>query len=305
VTRFRIGDLSIFFLSFDEPWADEFFTDLRAKAPQARRVHGVIGHDNAIKACARRSRTERFLTVDADNLIRPELLDLVVDDTDMPRATLSFRGRNVLNGLEYGNGGPACWPRSTALEMRTHAAARDTRAQVDFCWSTPTFVMDAVGSDVHVNRTPYHAFRAGYREAVKMTLIDGEKPASLRLAKQLAVDCNRSRLMMWASVGADVPHGVWAIYGVRRALFDVWVDDLPITCINDYAWFDAYWSRLSRLDPQAEAVALGAGLNARFDLGIQDLTPEVSRWAKDAYLNPTWSGFVNPVEAAPATDRAA
>lgn len=41
-------------------------------------------------------------------------------------------------------------------------------------------------------------------------------------------------------------------------------------------------------------VALGAGLNARFDPGFPDLTPDLSRWAEDVYANPTWSGFIVP-----------
>jgi hypothetical protein len=36
----------------------------------------------------------------------------------MPDAVYSFSGLNLLNGLAYGNGGPMCWPRSTALSMR-------------------------------------------------------------------------------------------------------------------------------------------------------------------------------------------
>jgi hypothetical protein len=292
----RLGDLSIFFISYDEPWRQEFFADLRGKAPLAENVHGVTGHDNAIKECARRSRTPRFLAVDADNLVRPEFFDVVVDDTEMTDVAFSFSGHNVVNGLEYGNGGPTCWPRSTAEAMRSRGAALvEGRVDVDFCWSTPTFVTGRVGSDVHIARTPYHAFRAGYREGVKMTLIDGVKLDSLATVQHLAVESNWNRLLIWTSVGADVENGSWAVFGARQALWDVWVEGFAPRLINDYAWFTSSWATWSTVSPVEQAATLGAALNERFDLGIQDLSPSASRWVKRIYRNSRWSGLIGVV----------
>ncbi|HEY6793731.1 MAG TPA: hypothetical protein VI248_03500, partial [Kineosporiaceae bacterium] len=262
MANYRLADLSIFYVSFDEPWRQEFFADLRAKAPRAENVHGVTGHDNAVKECARRSRTDRFLVVDADNLVRPEFLDFVVDDTNLTDAVFSFSGHNTVNGLEYGNGGPACWPRTTAERMASRGAGSiDGRADVDFCWATPTFVTGKLGSDVHITRTPYHAFRAGYREGVKMTLLDGVKLDSLTEVQQLAEESNWNRLLIWTSVGADVENGAWAVFGARQALWDIWVEAFPTTLINDYGWFTKCWESWSKESPVEASTALGTELN--------------------------------------------
>ena len=40
--------LDVFFLSYNEPYADEHYEKLLEKAPHARRVHGVKGFVEAI-----------------------------------------------------------------------------------------------------------------------------------------------------------------------------------------------------------------------------------------------------------------
>ena len=292
MAQFQIGSLDIFFISFDEPWADDFFADLCRKAPHAQRVHGVVGHDAAIKECARRSTTERFFTVDADCLLEPKALTVCLDDTSMPDAVYSFSGLNLLNGLAYGNGGPMCWPRSTALSMRTHAAALDEKSSLDFCWAVRTYIVDCVAATVHITMTPYHAFRAGYREAIKMTLIDGEKRDSLGEVKKLSTISNWSRLLMWTSVGMDVLNGEWAIYGARRSLHDVWVNDMSPSRINDYHLLSDYWQDVRDVAPHSAGVRLGAELNERFDLGIRDLDSGTSSWIKTIYVNRSPSGLM-------------
>jgi hypothetical protein len=300
----RVGDLDVIFASFDEPWADEFFEDLRSKVPQAQRVHGVKGHNHKIRECGRIARTDRFLLVDADNLLRPELLDQTFDEAEVSGAILSYRGRNVVNGLEYGNGGPACWPRSVALSLVSHEATAEGPARVDYCWSAPVYVIGFVGADVHIANTPYHAFRAGYRESVKLTLIDGEQLADLTQVMARTRPNAWRQLLMWASVGSDVPNGEWAIYGFRRGLADVWLEHLPIESINDYAWFDDYWQRLTAIDPRVSAEQLGMQLNQRFGLGLTDLDPQTSGWVKKIYLNVSRHGLMVPRSAGPAAESA-
>ena len=48
----RVAEFDVFFLSYDEPFADLHYADLCNKLPWAKRVHGVKGSDHAHKACA-------------------------------------------------------------------------------------------------------------------------------------------------------------------------------------------------------------------------------------------------------------
>ena len=100
-----INEFDIVFISFDEPNADENYNDLLEKCPWAQRSHGVFGSDAAHKAAADLAETDRFITIDADNIVDPAFFGVEVDmervrDTDV----ISWAGKNEINGLVYGNG---------------------------------------------------------------------------------------------------------------------------------------------------------------------------------------------------------
>ena len=173
MTKFKPIDCDIIYLSYDEPNAEQNYADLCKKVPWAKRVHGVEGSDAAHKACARLSETDRFITVDGDNRIREDFLNQVLDfdeHTDLQNTVISWCGKNVINGLTYGNGGLKCWPKDYVLNMRTHENAdpNNAHAQVDFCWDAQYIQMNSCYSDVYNNHTSQQAWRAGFREGCKM-----------------------------------------------------------------------------------------------------------------------------------------
>ena len=63
-----IADLDCIFLTYDEPKKEEFWIQIQNLVPWAKRVDGVIGSDQAHKAAARSSDTERFVLIDGDNV---------------------------------------------------------------------------------------------------------------------------------------------------------------------------------------------------------------------------------------------
>ena len=187
-----------------------------SKVPWAKRVHGVEGSDAAHKACAKLSETDRFVTVDGDNTIRQDFINQVLDfdeHTDLEHSVISWCGKNTINGLMYGNGGLKCWPKEFVLGMKTHENADpdNPHAQVDFCWDINYIQQNSCYSNVHHNETPHQAWRAGFREGVKMALDRGVKSPG-RISRTL----EESRLWIWLMVGADVKNGMWAIYGARE-----------------------------------------------------------------------------------------
>ena len=176
----KVIDYDIIYLSYDEPNAEKNYADLLTKAPWAKRVHGIEGSDAAHKACAELSETDRFITVDGDNIIRADFLQQelnISDDVKLSESVISWCGKNSINGLMYGNGGLKCWPKEYVLNMRTHENAdpNNQAAQVDFCWDLKYIQQNSCYSDVYNNATPQQAWRAGFREGVKMALDRGIK----------------------------------------------------------------------------------------------------------------------------------
>ena len=176
----KVRDYDIIYLSYDEPNAEKNYADLLTKVPWAKRIHGVEGSDAAHKACAELSETERFITIDGDNIIDAKFVEeelVFKDDVDLDKCVISWSGYNIVNGLTYGNGGIKCWPKQVVLDMKTHENAdpNNPQAQVDFCWDLQYLQINKVYSYVYNNATPWQAWRAGFREGVKMSLYEGEK----------------------------------------------------------------------------------------------------------------------------------
>ena len=124
--KFKVLDYDVVYLSYDEPNAEENYSDLLTKIPWAKRVHGVKGSDAAHKECAKLSDTDRFITVDGDNKIKDNFLKEEIsfeDDVELENCVISWAGKNEVNGLVYGNGGLKCWPKEYVLNMRTHENA--------------------------------------------------------------------------------------------------------------------------------------------------------------------------------------
>lgn len=295
--KYAISELDIFYISYDEPNAEATYESLCAQAPRPiKRVHGVKGFDAAHRMCAEASETPRFVTIDGDNMIHNSLFFQRIDDAPGRDLVFSFKAKNIINGLEYGNGGVKVWPRGLVLQVPTHEHAKTAEASTDFCWTYRYMQVDHLASYVHCNQSPLQAFRAGYREGVKMTLIDGLKLASWEETASRMYPPNFSRLLTWMSVGADVDNGWWAIYGARQGFADTWLDKEPVLeIITDYDWFSLYFeSQFEFFDPEFAAKALGRKINKHLGLEIADLDESQSRWFKQVYLNPSRQGIMIP-----------
>jgi hypothetical protein len=210
----KIVEFDIVFLSYDEPNADLHYADLCAKAPWAKRVHGVKGSDHAHKAAANLSETEWFITVDADNIVDPSFFNLDLDMTDPKIQVYGWCGRNTINGLRYGNGGIKIWKKDFVLNMKTHENSESDRGQVDFCWEDGYRNFPRVYSESIITGSPFQAWRAGFREGVKMTLLDGVRVPPQEIKERIWWH-NIHRLRMWSTVGAHEENGLYAVYGAR------------------------------------------------------------------------------------------
>jgi hypothetical protein len=292
----RIIDYDIIYLSYDEPNAEKNYADLLTKAPWAKRVHGVEGSDAAHKACAALSETDRFITVDGDNIIRPGFLEqelIISAGSDLEKSVISWCGKNEINGLMYGNGGLKCWPKEYVLNMRTHenADADNIAAQVDFCWDLQYIQQNSCYSDVHNNATTQQAWRAGFREGVKMALDQGAKPSKEQFLKGHWK--NLHRLWIWLMVGADVENGLWAIYGAREGLYKTMCTDWDYVQVRDFKYLNSLWdneySKITEDMLRYEIMGLGETLIHELDLpiGVTPLDAGQSKFFKTVYQNPS------------------
>ena len=293
--KFKATDCDIVYLSYDEPNAEKNYADLLAKVPWAKRVHGVDGSDSAHKACARLSETERVIVVDGDNTIRPEFLKQEIDfkdEVDLSKSVISWGARNTINGLIYGNGGIKCWPTQLVLDMKTHenAESENAKTQVDFCWDINYIQIDNCMSDVHNNATPQQAWRAGFREGVKMGLLEGSKADPNNFSKQVHWK-NFHRLLVWMHVGLDVKNGDWAIYGARQGCYMTNCTDWDYVNVRDFKWLNKYWiehdSQTTEKMLPYEIMGIGETLKHELKIDIADpFTDEQSVLFKKLYTNP-------------------
>jgi hypothetical protein len=289
----KLQEIDCIFLSYDEPNAEYNYADLLSKAPWAKRVHGIKGSDAAHKACADASDTEHFLTIDGDNIVNENIFRLSIDFSIFKpgdQSQLSWSGRNHINGLIYGNGGVKCWTREHVWNMRTHEAAADDTNQVDFCWNPNYLHMDGCYSTIYNNASPLQAFRAGFREGVKMCLLDGLKLKKTALAnfRNSIPEQNYQRLLVWCSVGHDIKNGEWAVYGARLGCYMTNLTDWDFTQVRD---FD-YLNRLFAEQDISINQELGEILRRRLQLPVADLDSQQSTFFKTTYQNMPRSGKV-------------
>jgi hypothetical protein len=300
MSKFRVLDHDIIYLSYDEPNAEENYADLCSKIPWAKRVHGVKGSDAAHKACAELSETERFITVDGDNIINKEFLGKEFDLQDNEDAhwnrevkfddcVISWSAKNSINGLEYGNGGIKCWPKHKVLTMRTHENAdpNNAHAQVDFCWDLEYIQMNRCYSEIRNNATPQQAWRAGFREGVKMALDRGMRVDKENFKRNHWK--NLHRLYVWLMIGADVTNGEWAIYGAREGLYKTMCTDWDFVNVRDFEWLNDYWDNKDISDVDKQTKEFGSKLIAELDLPIAEnpLDAQQSKFFKTVYQNPS------------------
>lgn len=284
----NLSEIDCIFISYDEPNAEHNWADLLSKAPWAKRVHGVKGSDAAHKAAAKLSSTERFITVDADNIVDTKFFDIEIDFNEHPvlrNKQLSWCGKNNINGLEYGNGGLKCWTKEFVTNMKTHELAEDPRAQVDFCWERNYTQMSERYSISNINTSPLQAFRAGFREGVKMTLKDGVKQKLINPKAQIPA-LNYTRLLVWCNVGADVENGIWAMFGARLGCYLTGCTDWDYTEVRDFDALAKIWEDYGDTGPTWRANEIGNVLKETIGLPIVDLTAEQSHFFKEVWTNP-------------------
>lgn len=273
----RIGDLSFVFISFHEPQAEAHWQSLQRLVPTAVRVDGIKGFVSAHKAAGRAALTERFVTVDADCLIDPRLLDHHLgDEAFNSDKILSWPTRNSVNGLAYGSA-VKCWTRSMlAAWQEADAWHLDLDVAFEF------IIQERVFGTHHVNGSPLQAYRSGFREGARLGLVAGEPVGLRQLATALRPNTWR-RLAGWCTVGSDVRFGQWCVLGAREGCLMAQSGTLDRALLADYEHFARYFAQ--EVEPRGDALddavrASGERLREG-GMTLPDLAPEVSAFFRE------------------------
>lgn len=280
-----IADLDIIFLTYDEPKKEEFWIKIQNIVPWAKRVDGVKGSDAAHKAAANASDTDRFIVIDGDNLPDPEFFNQQLMLTEANHdCVFRWRARNHINGLMYGNGGISCWTKEFVNNMRTHenSEGKDDTA-VEFCFDPKYIAMHDCYSTTYPNATPFQAWRAGFREGVKMCLDRGTKP-NLQEFERRIHSRNYDNLCVWQTVGMDVENGAWAILGARHGTYKTMLTDWNYTQVQSFDSLKEIWDyEVKCLDPTVDILGYGEKLKTRLGLPICEMTDYQSKFFKHYY----------------------
>jgi hypothetical protein len=279
----NISELDLVFISYDEPNADINFADLSNKVPWAKRVHGVKGSDAAHKEAARLSDTDWVITVDADNIVDSSFFDLEIDLNSKDIKVYSWLATNNINGLMYGNGGLKIWKKDFILNMKSHEASETDRSKVDFCWEDGYQQFFKCYSKTVINHSPFQAWRAGFREGVKMTLCDGVKVLSSEIKERVWWH-NLHRLRMWSTIGTHVENGKYAILGARMGTFMTYCTNWDYVQVRDFEILrEIFETKVNHTSVEEDAKDYGTKIKKELGFNWPWLDSIQSKYTLDLY----------------------
>jgi hypothetical protein len=216
----------IVFLSYDEPRADELYQRISSvsKIP-VKRLHGVRGMARAYRLTCELADTDQYFIADADLAVRNAFdfdhVDELPDGTDMA----VWKTRNPVTGAIYGYGG---------LKLCRRDAIRQLEPCVlDVLAGLPGSVRfrAEIAGETCFNQSPFHAWRAGFRECCMLATGEDEYGARRETVQR--------QLRAWLEPPRVVPFADWAARGARDGI-DFGAaserDPAALQQINDPEW---------------------------------------------------------------------
>jgi len=222
----------VFFISYDEPLAEQNWQRLLTFAPFARRINGVKGIRAAHQQAAALSNTASFFVVDGDAWLVDDwnFTAEFFDDIRLPfpgrteaDCVLVWQSRNPYNGLTYGYGGLKLLPKKPMLRA---TAGVDVTTSICDCFMP----LDWIACETRFAGSPLHAWRGAFRECAKLasSVISDQNPQSrawLEVWTSNAQGEYAEHILAGARQGRD--------YGLENAQ-----DADKMIMINDYAWME-------------------------------------------------------------------
>jgi hypothetical protein len=179
------------------------------------------------------------------------------------------------------------WTRKFVNEMKTHENSdpADVKGLVEFCFNDLYYQFNENYSESFTNATPFQAWRAGFREGVKMSLDQGAKVKDLRGIWWQ----NYQRLLIWCNIGADVKNGLWSMHGAREGAYKTNCTDWDYANVRDFEWLTNEWeTKYSKITDEMlpyEIMGLGETLRHECKLEVGEMDATASEFFKRVYVN--------------------
>jgi len=218
----------IIFISYDEPNADENYAKLIERFPQARRLHGVKGMENALLEAAKMSRTDWYYAVFAKTELHPEFDFSFSPDLFQQPKHYIFHAENPMNDLEYGHMGVILYNCNIVKNTETFG--------IDYTLSSLHEVVPIVSAIARFNSNPYQTWRTAFRESSKLAQFCDEKDN---------VE-NEHRLEVWLN-DAQGEYSEWCLQGARDGyMFYMKYRGFPEELQNafDWQWLKSYFTSI-------------------------------------------------------------
>jgi hypothetical protein len=167
--------------------------------------------------------------------------------------------------------------------MKTHenTDGRDETV-IEFCFDPLYWPMHDCYSTTYPNGSPKHAWRAGFREGVKMCLDRGRKPSTVEF-KDRVHRRNLDHLSIWQNIGLDVDQGAWAIAGARMGTYKTMLTDWDYREVQWFDALDALWESVAATDSAEIIQRYAEPLQTQLDLPMSVMMPNQSKFFKHHY----------------------
>lgn len=224
----NITDFAAVFMSYDECYADEFYVSWKKIFKDIKRVRGIHGLNNAhIQACETAS-DDYFVLIDADTLPHEHNIMQFSTNTDIEAVVTNFTAVQFVTNEVTPHGALKIIDKKRGPDFFRGAAS----TVGDYVLSRGFVVADSLPLSIEfTNQTPDMAFRAAYKD---VELLLRQYPITYPVTHIEKQDLSqlrgkRRRILSWLINGADVPNGLYSIYGAHTAVFDVFTKQVTIT----------------------------------------------------------------------------
>jgi hypothetical protein len=223
--------LDVVFISYYESNAEKNWKRVLSKAPNAKRVDGVVGILEAHQAAARLATTDMFYVVDGDAYLLDDFefdFEPSIFDRDCVHV---YHSMNPINQLSYGYGGVKIFPRKELLASTT--ANTDMTTSIN----SKLKIIEKISNITAFNTDSFSAWRSGFRECAKLAagIINNSNAAD-----------NIERIKIWETVGLGKLYGASAIAGAKLGnAYGIENTDNPaaMALINDRVWLKEYYDK--------------------------------------------------------------
>jgi hypothetical protein len=134
-----------------------------------------------------------------------------------------------------------------------------------------------------ITGSPFQAWRAGFREGVKMTLLDGVRVPPQEIKERIWWH-NIHRLRMWSTVGAHEENGLYAVYGARLGTWMTNCTDWNYIDVRDFEILkNIYQENVLHGSLETDIKDLGDRLKTHLGLDYPCLDAAQSKFTLDLY----------------------